>query len=108
MIKSVQSIVSWTPRSLVFGMVLVLAPAISAQLEVNSTLTPDEYVNDVLLGSGVEATNVQFTGSPVQIGQITGFDTDDFPIAAGLILSCLLYTSPSPRDATLSRMPSSA
>jgi len=24
------------------------------------------------------------------------------------ILSCLLYTSPSPRDATLSRMPSSA
>ena len=24
------------------------------------------------------------------------------------VLSCLLYTSPSPRDATLSRMPSSA
>ena len=24
------------------------------------------------------------------------------------IISCLLYTSPSPRDATLSRMPSSA
>ena len=24
------------------------------------------------------------------------------------IMSCLLYTSPSPRDATLSRMPSSA
>ena len=27
---------------------------------------------------------------------------------AGLTLGCLLYTSPSPRDATLSRMPSSA
>ena len=26
----------------------------------------------------------------------------------GLDLPCLLYTSPSPRDATLSRMPSSA
>ena len=26
----------------------------------------------------------------------------------GLMLFCLLYTSPSPRDATLSRMPSSA
>ena len=25
-----------------------------------------------------------------------------------MVLSCLLYTSPSPRDATLSRMPSSA
>ena len=28
--------------------------------------------------------------------------------AAGLLRFCLLYTSPSPRDATLSRMPSSA
>ena len=27
---------------------------------------------------------------------------------AGMAYSCLLYTSPSPRDATLSRMPSSA
>ena len=26
----------------------------------------------------------------------------------GQVISCLLYTSPSPRDATLSRMPSSA
>ena len=26
----------------------------------------------------------------------------------GKVLTCLLYTSPSPRDATLSRMPSSA
>ena len=29
-------------------------------------------------------------------------------IARELLLNCLLYTSPSPRDATLSRMPSSA
>ena len=29
-------------------------------------------------------------------------------LADGKIVSCLLYTSPSPRDATLSRMPSSA
>ena len=27
---------------------------------------------------------------------------------AALLCTCLLYTSPSPRDATLSRMPSSA
>ena len=29
-------------------------------------------------------------------------------LAQTLVISCLLYTSPSPRDATLSRMPSSA
>ena len=35
--------------------------------------------------------------------------TYGFEPATGLILmACLLYTSPSPRDATLSRMPSSA
>ena len=35
---------------------------------------------------------------------------EDFDLInlARLINSCLLYTSPSPRDATLSRMPSSA
>ena len=32
----------------------------------------------------------------------------DFPVANGTYQICLLYTSPSPRDATLSRMPSSA
>ena len=36
-------------------------------------------------------------------------DERSWKIAAGeKVLTCLLYTSPSPRDATLSRMPSSA
>ena len=30
------------------------------------------------------------------------------PYQTGVVMFCLLYTSPSPRDATLSRMPSSA
>ena len=29
-------------------------------------------------------------------------------MATAVLITCLLYTSPSPRDATLSRMPSSA
>ena len=40
-----------------------------------------------------------------------GFDTTDGPAiraAGGLLGYCLLYTSPSPRDGTKSRMPSSA
>ena len=40
----------------------------------------------------------------LKINKITGGRA----VVAGNILSCLLYTSPSPRDATLSRMPSSA
>ena len=38
------------------------------------------------------------------------FDDNEVPVSvmANDLLTCLLYTSPSPRDATLSRMPSSA
>jgi len=98
MIDSEQSSISCTARALAFlGAILLLSSA-SAQLEVNSTLTPDEYVNDVLLGTGVEATNVQFTGSPVQIGQITGFDPTEFPIEAGLILSTEVANNPANID----------
>ena len=36
------------------------------------------------------------------------FETAVGKYVEGEIITCLLYTSPSPRDATLSRMPSSA
>ena len=39
---------------------------------------------------------------------IAGIECDVNLTADGQVVVCLLYTSPSPRDATLSRMPSSA
>ena len=47
-------------------------------------------------------------GNPMDTGVVTLMVTpvNDTPIASDT--TCLLYTSPSPRDATLSRMPSSA
>ena len=41
-------------------------------------------------------------------GGIIGVIADPIGAALCLILACLLYTSPSPRDGLLSRMPSSA
>ena len=41
-------------------------------------------------------TGVLESAEPIENGEMAGY------------LLCLLYTSPSPRDATLSRMPSSA
>ena len=38
--------------------------------------------------------------------RINEIDDKDYPLS--WLNNCLLYTSPSPRDATLSRMPSSA
>ena len=53
-------------------------------------------------------------GTSVDVTDVNGigFDVEFYsgcPSSGGVLLdSCLLYTSPSPRDATLSRMPSSA
>ncbi|MDA8695676.1 choice-of-anchor L domain-containing protein [Flavobacteriales bacterium] len=98
MMDSLRFVVSCFRRVTALGVLLPAVFSLSAQLEVNSTLTPDQYVNDVLLGTGVEATNVQFTGSPTQIGQITGFDVTEFPIEAGLILSTEVANNPANID----------
>ena len=61
------------------------------------------------------ATNMTVYGVLTEPGEETSiirWFTIDTHLMLGIILhvspSCLLYTSPSPRDATLSRMPSSA
>ena len=47
--------------------------------------------------------------APLQAQSINTSETpEDFQQEFGQIYSCLLYTSPSPRDGLLSRMPSSA
>jgi gliding motility-associated-like protein len=56
-------------------------------------MTPTQYVNNVLLGEGVTATNVQFTGSNVQIGYLTG-GTGGF-LESGVILSTADASNPA-------------
>ena len=57
-----------------------------AQLQVESGLTLEQYVNDVLLGPGVQATNISYVGGEEQLGYLTGGE-GLFPIASGLIMS---------------------
>lgn len=81
------------------------------QVDVDQSLTIAEYVNDVLLGEGVSATNINFIGSTEQIGYMTGGDDIGFPVAGGLVLSsgnaadafcaglgCATCTGPAPTD----------
>ena len=69
-------------------------------------------VNDMRSLSIMSETNypVCYDGThsiqmPTSMGDISGGQREFIP---SLVRACLLYTSPSPRDATLSRMPSSA
>ena len=59
-------------RNTFFILALLVAglQGVSAQLTITSELTLEEYVNDILLGSGVSASNITYTGSMLQLGYL--------------------------------------
>ena len=86
--------------------------------------TPTLEFLEILLGKGSEETDRQLYSFEDQGGRQVGMRFDltvplarfaaqhigqlGTPFKRYHVATCLLYTSPSPRDATLSRMPSSA
>ena len=60
----------------------------------------DQVVIDALINASA--------GSTVANTVVTSGSASASDLNVGKIIDCLLYTSPSPRDSTLSRMPSSA
>ena len=75
------------------------AEPVAAEGEGCPTLTLVTY-DSFLVSEGLFDT---FTADTcIGVEQVAGGDTGQ------MVAACLLYTSPSPRDATLSRMPSSA
>ena len=57
-----------------------------AQLQVETGLTLEEYVNDILLGNGIQAFNITYQGGTNQLGYLTQGE-DSFSINSGLVLS---------------------
>ena len=78
----------------------VLPPAIfpDGPQEVSLVLTDDV---------GIQALNRDYRGQDKPTN-VLSFPVIEAPGLLGDIIFCLLYTSPSPRDGLLSRMPSSA
>jgi hypothetical protein len=71
----------FTVCSLIFGF-----HTVSAQMLIDNTMTPTELVEEILLGEGVLATNITFSGNPQQIGM---FDASNgvFPLTEGVVMS---------------------
>ena len=74
------------------------------QVEVNGLACAGKKIHEVLLDAG----NVGVQDISAKYVQECQLMSDLRHPNITLFLGCLLYTSPSPRDATLSRMPSSA
>ena len=87
-------------RFLTLPMLAVLSFGALAQVDVDQSLTIEQYVNDVLLGEGVTATNISFIGSPEQIGYLTGGLDAGLPVEGGVVLSSGNVTTPFTGDAT--------
>lgn len=67
--------------------VLFFASQMKAQLTTTQTLTPQQLVQNVLLGGGVTATNITYTGDPLQIAQFFATTSTSLGIPAGVYLS---------------------
>jgi gliding motility-associated-like protein len=75
-------------RKLLVALTSLLCPILLvSQVEVSQDFSIDEYVNDILLGTGIQASNITYTGADMQIGYLTGGDGTIFPLDAGLVLS---------------------
>jgi hypothetical protein len=72
---------------LILAILVLVAQPLTAQLVVESGLTLEEYVNDILLGNGIQAFNITYQGGDEQIGYLTG-GADVFSLSSGLVLSC--------------------
>jgi len=60
---------------------------VGAQIQVDNSQTVEWFVKNVLLGTGVDASNITFSGDLMQIGSFTNGSTTNLGINDGLILS---------------------
>ncbi|MCX6291221.1 MAG: choice-of-anchor L domain-containing protein [Bacteroidetes bacterium] len=57
-----------------------------AQLTVNNGMTPQQLVQNVLLGTGVTVSNISFTGAPLAIGTFNG-TSSNIGLANGILMT---------------------
>lgn len=68
---------------------VALPSGLRAQLVIDNTQTPQQLVQNVLLGTGVTATNITFTGLTTQIAKFTATNTN-----LGLTSGVIMVTGP--------------
>ena len=77
-------------------------------LEMNTRLQVEHPVTELITGVDLVEQMINVAaGKPLTLTQ-KDIKLNGWAMESRLYADCLLYTSPSPRDATLSRMPSSA
>ncbi|MFM7730802.1 MAG: choice-of-anchor L domain-containing protein, partial [Flavobacteriales bacterium] len=78
-------------RNLILLLLTLCSCTLSAQLVTNSTMTVQQYVQDVLLGANVSVSNITFNSASANVNSasVGGFDCTDcnLGIASGFAMS---------------------
>ncbi len=83
--KSTKSLIK---KSLLFLIGMFISSGIFAQLSVNTAMTPQQLVQNVLVGTGVTVSNITYTGAAGSIGQFTtGSTPTNLGLTSGIIMS---------------------
>ena len=72
---------------ILLSLFLCLSYVSQGQLSVDTLLTPEELVTQVLIGSGVTSSNVTYQGNVVQRGDFTSGESTNLGLDAGVILT---------------------
>jgi len=73
---------------------------LKAQLTVDSSLTPQQLVNTVLVGNGVSASNVTYTGANISLGKFTNGNSTNIGLDEGIIITTgSIFNAPGPNSA---------
>ncbi len=83
---------------MIFCLALLMTMSANAQLTVSNILTPTQLVQQVLLGSGVQAFNITYTGDTGAMGYFNG-SASNIGLAGGVILtSGKIWNAPGPNN----------
>lgn len=73
-------------KTLLLSLLFFSSLGVEAQLTVDNSLTPQQLVQNILAGSGVQVSNITFTGEIVQIGSFNG-QNSNIGFASGVLLT---------------------
>ena len=76
---------------------LLVVSSVNAQLITNNSLSPEDLIKNVLVGRGIDISNVTFTGNAKAIGQFVGVNSnigvdDGVILSTGTVLDHVLLT----------------
>ncbi|UPT67315.1 MAG: choice-of-anchor L domain-containing protein [Sphingobacteriales bacterium JAD_PAG50586_3] len=97
------------PRNIILIIIVMLTAGsikLHAQLTVdNTTLTPQQLVQNILIGQGVTVSNVTFSGNSLQFGQFTS-NGSNLGLNSGIVMSSGYATvSAGPNDGSATSEP---